>query len=74
MCSNLIHAFDALRKKHGSHVHAALALGLDPDHYRKLRNGRANMTERTAEFIRLKAKEAEDIIPPQSSPVAEAHP
>lgn len=52
-------AFETLARIHGSHSMAAAALGFTKDHYRALRNGRANIPQRTAEYILLKAAEVE---------------
>ena len=69
-------AFEALRVKHGSHSAASRILGINRDHYCAMRNGRANIPQRTAEFIIMKASEAETfptILPPVE-PKAEARP
>lgn len=57
MNSDLTEAFASLLKKYGSHSHVAKKLGISPDHYRKIRNGRANIPPRTANYIILKAYE-----------------
>lgn len=73
MNNELEKAFAALRKKYGTHCAAAEHLGIYRDHYRRLRNGRANIPQRTADYILLKAKEAvEDM--PEISPAAPAIP
>lgn len=59
MDTALKNAFDTLRLKHGSHCAAAENIGIARDHYRRLRNGRANIPQRTAEYILLKAAEVE---------------
>lgn len=55
---NLNSAFSILKDKLGTHGAAASYLGMTRDHYCALRNGRAHIPKRTAEFIVLKAKEA----------------
>lgn len=57
MNPDLTEAFASLLKKYGSHSHVAKKLGISPDHYRKIRNGRANIPPRTANYIILKAYE-----------------
>lgn len=54
---DLTEAFASLLKKYGSHSLVAKKLGISPDHYRKIRNGRANIPPRTANYIILKAYE-----------------
>lgn len=62
---NIPNAFKTLKAHFKSHSAAALALGFTKDHYRALRNGRANIPQRTAEYILLKAAEVEALpIPP----------
>lgn len=69
-------AFKILKAHFKSHSAAALALGFTKDHYRALRNGRANIPPRTAEYILLKAAEVEDMpappLPPCTPPSVEA--
>lgn len=66
-------AFQSLENFYGTHSRAAAALGISRDHYRALRNGRANIPQRTADYILLKAKEAvEDM--PEITPTAPAIP
>lgn len=76
MNTELKNAFDTLRLKHGSHCAAAESIGIARDHYRRLRNGRANIPQRTAEYILLKAAEAEALpippLPPCTSSSTEA--
>lgn len=55
MTQHLEKAFADLLQKYGSHSHAAKCLGIAPDHYRKMRNGRVNIPQRTADYIILKA-------------------
>lgn len=50
-------AYDHLRKHLGTHGAAAKYLGMTEDHYNALRNGRANMPKRTADYILMKAQE-----------------
>lgn len=50
-------AFEILRSKYGSHCAASRNIGISHDHYRAMRNGRANIPQRTAEYILLKAAE-----------------
>lgn len=57
MNKNLQVAFRMLREKFGSHSAAACNLGINRDHYCAMRNGRANIPQRTAEYILLKAAE-----------------
>lgn len=56
--TNLVEAFDILLAAHKSHSRAALAVGLTPGHYRKIRHNRANIPNRLAELIILKAEQA----------------
>lgn len=48
-------AFEALRKKHGSHSAAARALSINISYYRDIRNGRAKLTDRMKELLLMKA-------------------
>lgn len=57
MTENLRTAFESLRRRYGSHSAAAREIGLSEDHYCALRNGRAPIPIRTAEYIQLKAAE-----------------
>lgn len=57
MNNNLQVAFRMLQEKFGSHSAAACNLGINRDHYCAMRNGRANIPLRTAEYILLKAAE-----------------
>ena len=57
MEKDLQNAFVVLRETYGAHRLAAIAIGITPDHYRKIRNGRANIPQRTADYIVLKASE-----------------
>ena len=63
-------AYARLRGHFGSHGAAAKYLGMTEQHYNALRNGRANMPERTADYIVLKTAELNDCpahaIPPDS--------
>lgn len=52
---NLSTAFSVLKAHFHTHSEVATFLGMTRDHYRALRNGRANIPPRTAEFIILKA-------------------
>ena len=54
-------AFCSLRQKLGSHSAAARTLGINRDHYCAMRNGRANIPQRTADYIILKAQEVDDV-------------
>lgn len=51
-------AFEILKRAYGTHTSAARSLDLTPEHYRALRNGRAHIPARTAEYIMFKAQEA----------------
>ena len=55
---DLATAFLILKGRFKNHSAAASALGMTRDHYRALRNGRAHIPTRTAEYIILKAQEA----------------
>ena len=55
---NLPDAYARLRDRYGTHGAAAKYLNMTEQHYNALRNGRANMPPRTAEFIIMKALEA----------------
>lgn len=59
MKKDLQEAFEAIRRKLGSHGAAAKELGINRDHYCAMRNGRANIPARTADYILLKAQEIE---------------
>ena len=82
MNDQLKNAFSELCQRFGSHCAAAEKLGIARDHYRRLRNGRANIPQRTAEYILLKAKEAAEEMPEisqvtparQHEPAQAAHP
>jgi hypothetical protein len=71
-------AFDCLRQRHGSHGAVAKALGMHRDHYCAMRNGRASIPRRTADYIILKAQEASaqesDPPPPVASAAPEVRP
>lgn len=67
MTMTLPDAYARLREHFGTHGAAAKHLGMTEQHYNALRNGRANMANRTADYILLKAQEiAEHPSPPQS--------
>ena len=51
MDEKLSKAFARLKVEHGSHSAAARALGIHHDHYGAMRNGRANIPQRTANYI-----------------------
>jgi len=70
----LTEAYALLRKYFGTHRDAAKHLGMAEQHYNALRNGRANMNSRTAEFIILKAQEASAQESGPPPPVASAAP
>ena len=73
---NLPEAYTQLRERFGSHGAAAKFLGMTEQHYNALRNGRANMPQRTADYIILKASEVDPCqgaAPPADS-AAEARP
>lgn len=72
MNDELKNAFAELCRRFGSHCAAAENLGIARDHYRRLRNGRANIPQRTADYILLKAKEAAEEMP--LSPATPARP
>lgn len=82
MDEKLMEAFEALKLRYGTHSTAAMHLGITIDHYCALRNGRANIPQRTADYILLKAKEAVEDMPDISStapaiphePAQAAHP
>ena len=65
-------AFQTLHDSLGSHSAAAKFIGMTPQHYTALRNGRANIPQRTADYILLKAKEAAEDMP--LSPATPARP
>lgn len=67
MTLTLPDAYARLREHFGTHGAAAKHLGMTEQHYNALRNGRANMSIRTADYILLKAQEVTDhpIPPPQ---------
>jgi hypothetical protein len=67
MSHDLSQVFAILLKKYGSHCQAARSLGITPDHYRKIRNGRANIPPRTADYILFKASSPPVAIPPSLS-------
>lgn len=76
MTYDLTHAFTGLQKRYGSHCQAAKNLGIAPDHYRKMRNGRVKIPQRTADYIILKASELESgpALTPPADPACEARP
>lgn len=64
-------AFKNLHGSLGSHSAAAKFLGITPQHYTALRNGRANIPQRTADYIILKALELEfgpTVVPQRNRP------
>lgn len=66
---NLPEAYTQLRERFGSHGAAAKFLGMTEQHYNALRNGRANMPQRTADYIILKASELESCQTPAVPPM-----
>ena len=74
MDKNLQSAFVILQERYGAHCLAATAIGITPDHYRKMRNGRANIPQRTADYIILRAFEPESGLPPTVTPAADTAP
>ena len=58
MEKHLVEAFEKLLLACKTHTAAAEFLGIDRQHYRRLRNGRVNIPQRTADYIILKAQEA----------------
>lgn len=73
---NLPEAYMQLRERFGSHGAAAKFLGMTEQHYNALRNGRANMPQRTADYIILKASEVDPCqgAAPPPEQAAEARP
>lgn len=65
MTLTLPDAYARLREHFGTHGAAAKHLGMTEQHYNALRNGRANMATRTADYILLKAQEVAGITPAQ---------
>lgn len=61
--SDLEKAFLRLEEAYGDHTSAAAQVGINRDHYRKLRNGRASVPARTRTAILNAARLAE--VPPQ---------
>ena len=57
MTLTLPDAYARLRDHFGTHGAAAKHLGITEQHYNALRNGRANMSIRTADYILMKAQE-----------------
>lgn len=49
-------AVSVLKDHFKTHTAAAAALGIDPKHYRDLRNGRVNVPHKTATYIILTAE------------------
>lgn len=76
MDKKLQDAFEVLRRQHGSHSAVAKHIGITGDHYCALRNGRANMPQRTADYIILKASEVDPCqgAAPPPEQAAEARP
>lgn len=70
----LSEAYRHLKKHFGTHGAAAEYLGFAGQHYDALRNGRANMPQRTAEYIIMKAQalSAPEAPPPRDC-APEAH-
>ncbi len=52
---NIQEAFSFLRARLGSDRKCARFVGMTPQHFEALRNGRANIPRRTADYICLKA-------------------
>lgn len=72
--TNLEKAFYSLEQHYGSHAAAAKAIGYTTQHYRGLRNGRYCISDRTADYILLKAAEiAAPNSPPPSPPTGPDH-
>ena len=61
-------AYARLREHFGSHGTAAKHIGMTEQHYNALRNGRANMPERTKDYILLKATNLGDCPVPAVPP------
>lgn len=53
------HAFAVLREQLGPDRACARYIGITPQHYEALRNGRAKIPPRTADYICLKAAQIE---------------
>lgn len=51
------HAFSVLRTRLGPDRACANHIGVTPQHYEAMRNGRVNIPQRTADYIILKASE-----------------
>lgn len=57
MNMQLTEAFETLKEFCGNHTKAARLLGLSRDHYRRVRNGRAVITQQLQYYILGKAKD-----------------
>ena len=55
---NIKEAFAALKGRFRTDRACAQYVGLTPQHYEAMRNGRVNIPQRTADYIILKAQEA----------------
>ena len=65
-------AFTVLRKHFGTHSAAAIHLGITPEHYRAIRNGRQHIKKSTADLIILKAMTAAQDAPDSTPAPAES--
>lgn len=61
------HAFAVLRDRLGPDRACASYIGITPQHYEALRNGRVNIPPRTADYICLKASQLESDRAPSGS-------
>ena len=68
MTLTLPDAYALLRDHFGTHGAAAKHLGITEQHYNALRNGRANMSIRTADYILMKAQEITEHTIPLAQP------
>lgn len=62
MEESLQNALDQLLRSYGSHCEATRAIGIDPGHYRKMRNERVDIPQRIADYITLKESEVKNLI------------
>ena len=69
-------AFSVLRERLGPDRACAGHVGVSPQHYEAMRNGRVNIPQRTADYIILKASELESgpVPTPPAEPACEARP
>ena len=70
---NIEQAFSVLRERLGTDRMCASHIGVTPQHYNAMKNGRVSIPQRTADYIIMKASELESFpVPPAHAAAAQA--